>query len=161
MPSLISDEQKSFIHDRNIRDCLCIASETANLLHNKSYGGNLALKIDIAKAFDTLDWSFLLKVLKTFGFNEVFCYWIHLILKSAFLSVSFNGKSHGYFKCTRGVRQGDPLSPLLFCLAEDVLSRSTSNLVTEGIINLIKGTRNVNVPSHTFYANEFDDLLQR
>ncbi|PNX90569.1 ribonuclease H, partial [Trifolium pratense] len=156
MPSLISDEQKGFIHDRNIKDCLCIASEAANLLHNKSYGGNLALKIDITKAFDTLDWSFLLKVLKTFGFNEMFCHWIHVILKSAFLSVSFNGKSHGYFNCTRGVRQGDPLSPLLFCLAEDVLSRSISNLVTEGKINLIKGTRNVKVPSHTFYA---DDLM--
>ncbi|CAJ2672049.1 unnamed protein product [Trifolium pratense] len=133
-----------------------LQDEAANLLHNKSYGGNLALKIDITKAFDTLDWSFLLKVLKTFGFNEMFCHWIHVILKSAFLSVSFNGKSHGYFNCTRGVRQGDPLSPLLFCLAEDVLSRSISNLVTEGKINLIKGTRNVKVPSHTFYA---DDLM--
>jgi hypothetical protein len=71
MPSLISEEQKGFIHGRDIKDCLCIASEVANLLHNKSFGGNLALKIDIAKAFDTLDWSFLLKVLKTFGFNDM------------------------------------------------------------------------------------------
>jgi hypothetical protein len=71
MPSLISEEQKGFIHGRDIKDCLCIASEVANLLHNKSFGGNLALKIDIAKAFDTLDWSFLFKVLKTFGFNDM------------------------------------------------------------------------------------------
>jgi hypothetical protein len=135
---------------------LCVASEAANLLHNKSFGGNLALKIDIRKAFDTLEWSFLLKVLKSFGFNEVFCNWIHTILQSAFLSVSINGKSHGYFNCTRGVRQGDPLSPLLFCLAEDVLSRQISKLVVEGKINPIKGTRNVHVPSHSFYA---DDLM--
>ncbi|WJX46320.1 rhamnogalacturonan endolyase [Trifolium repens] len=91
MPNIISDEQKGFIHGRDIKDCLCIASEAANFLHNKSFGGNLALKIDIAKAFDTLDWNFLLKVLKSFGFNDVFCNWIHVILKSAFLSVSING----------------------------------------------------------------------
>jgi hypothetical protein len=103
-----------------------------------------------------LDWNFLLKVLKNFGFNEKFCNWVYVILKSAFLSVSINGKSHGYFNCNRGVRQGDPLSPLLFCLAEEVLSRSISKLVTQGRLNLIKGTRNFNVPSHSFYA---DDLM--
>ncbi|GAU31405.1 hypothetical protein TSUD_370540 [Trifolium subterraneum] len=156
MPSLVSEEQKGFIHDRNIKDCLCIASEAANLLHNKSFGGNLAPKIDITKAFDTLDWSFLLKVLKSFGFNEIFCNWIHVILQSAFLSVSINGKSYGYFNCTRGVRQGDPLSPLIFCLAEDVLSRHITKLVSDGKLNLIKGTRHVHVPSHSFYA---DDLM--
>jgi hypothetical protein len=47
MPSIVSEEQKGFIHDRNIKDCLCTASEAINLLHNKSFGGNLALKIDI------------------------------------------------------------------------------------------------------------------
>jgi hypothetical protein len=76
LPNLVSDEQKGFIKDRDIKDCLCIASEAANLIHNKAHGGNVALKIDITKAFDTLDWSFLLKVLKTFGFNDTFCNWI-------------------------------------------------------------------------------------
>jgi hypothetical protein len=156
LPNLISDEQKGFIKDRNIKDCLCTASEVANLLHNKAHGGNVALKIDITKAFDILDWSFLLKVLKTFGFNATFCNWIQVILQSAFLSISINGRSHGYFNCSRGVRQGDPLSPLLFCLAEDVLSRSITKLVSDGKFNLIKGTRNLNVPSHCFYA---DDLM--
>jgi hypothetical protein len=156
LPDLISDKQKGFIHDRNIKDCLCIASEATNLLHNKSFGGNLALKIDITKAFGTLDWNFLIKVLKSFGFNEVFCNWILTILHSAHLSVAINGKSYGYFNCTRGVRQGDPLSPLLFCLAEDVLSRSITKLVPQGKLNQIKGTRNFMVPSHSFYA---DDLL--
>jgi hypothetical protein len=55
MPNLISKEQRGFIHGRNIKDCLCLASEAANLLHSKAFGGNLALKIDITKAFDTLE----------------------------------------------------------------------------------------------------------
>lgn len=102
MPTIISDQQMGFIHQRSIKDCLCIASEATNLLHNKSFGGNLALKIDITMAFDTLEWPFLLKVLKTFGFHDIFCNWIQVILNSAFLSVSVNGKAQGYFNCTMG-----------------------------------------------------------
>lgn len=156
MPSIVSQEQMGFIHDRNIKDCLCIASEAENLLHNKAYGGNIAMKIDITKAFDTLEWNFLLKVLKSFGFNDSFCHWIHVILQSTYLSISINGQSHGYFNCSRGVRQGDPLSPLLFCLAEDVLSRSIKKLVEDGKIERIKGSRNTHIPSHSFYA---DDMM--
>jgi hypothetical protein len=66
-----------------------------------------------------------------------------MILKSATLSISINGKLHGYFCCKRGVRQGDPLSPLLFCIAEDVLSRNISKLVADGKLILSKGSRNV------------------
>jgi hypothetical protein len=156
MPSIISKEQRGFVHGRNIKDCLCLASEAANLLHSKVFGGNLALKIDITKAFDTLEWSFLIKVLKSFGFCETFCHWIDVILKSATLSISVNGKMHGYFHCKRGVRQGDPLSPLLFCIAEDVLSRSITRLVEEGKLHLSKGSRKVCIPSHCLYA---DDIM--
>jgi ribonuclease HI len=156
MPSFISKEQRGFIHGRNIKDCLCLASEAANLLHSKSFGGNLALQIDVTKAFDTLDWKFLLKVLRSFGFCDKFCNWIESILNSATLSISINGKMHGYFNCKRGVRQGDPLSPLLFCIAEEVLSRQLSKLVADGNLHLIKGTRLVNIPSHCLYA---DDIM--
>jgi hypothetical protein len=154
MPNLISKEQRGFVAGRNIRDCICLTSEAINLLDKKSFGGNIALKIDISKAFDTLDWSFLLKVLKQFGFSTTFCNWIQAILSSAYLSISINGSQHGFFNCKRGVRQGDPLSPLLFCLAEEVLSRGISKLVVDGNMELIKGSRNSLVPSHCLYAND-------
>ncbi|MCI03301.1 RNA-directed DNA polymerase (Reverse transcriptase), partial [Trifolium medium] len=156
MPNIISKEQRGFIQGRQMKDCICVTSEAINLMHKKAYGGNLALKIDISKAFDTLDWGFLLKVLHAFGFNSTFCNWINTILNSARLSISVNGAQEGYFNCNRGVRQGDPLSPLLFCLAEDVLSRGISKLVHDGKLDLIRGTRLVNVPSHTLYA---DDIM--
>lgn len=71
-----------------ITDCICLASEEINLMDRKAFGRNLALKIDIIKAFDTLDWNFLLRVLKAFGFVEKFRSWISVVLKSAKLSLS-------------------------------------------------------------------------
>lgn len=79
MPAIISTQQRGFIKGRNIKDCICLTSEAVNVLNKKTFRGNLAMKIDIAKAFDTIDWSFLIRVLKRFGFCEVFCSSIHSI----------------------------------------------------------------------------------
>jgi len=156
MNSIISPHQRGFIQGRNIRDCICVTSEAINHLHNKAFAGNLAFKVDISKAFDTLEWQFLLKVLNAFEFNNRFCSWINTILRSALLSINVNGKLNGFFKCKCGVRQGDPLSPLLFCIAEEVLSRNISKLVDLGKLDLIKGTRHIQIPSHALYA---DDIM--
>ncbi|CAJ2636364.1 unnamed protein product [Trifolium pratense] len=115
----------------------------------------MAMKIDIKKSFDTLDWSFLLKVLQAFGFNHKFCSWISTILHSAKLSLLVNGKIVGFFGCSRGVRQGDPLSPLLFCIAEEVLSRHFSLLVDDNKLSCITSGRTI-LPSHSIFA---DDLM--
>ncbi|XP_019460146.1 PREDICTED: uncharacterized protein LOC109359906 [Lupinus angustifolius] len=153
-PKIISNQQRGFIKDRQINDCICLASEAINLLDHKIFGGNLAIKIDIKKAFDTLDWDFLLLTLKQFGFNHKFRNWIKIILDSARLSINVNGKMVGFFKCTRGVRQGDPLSPLLFCIAEDVLSRGLSKLLVDGQISTIEGPKGIKTPSHVLYADD-------
>ncbi|KAI9201019.1 hypothetical protein LWI28_016717 [Acer negundo] len=69
---IISPQQFSFIRDRHIEDYIALASDCVNVLQKKCYGGNLAMKIDICKAFDTLDWSFLFRVLQAFGFSSDF-----------------------------------------------------------------------------------------
>jgi hypothetical protein len=99
---IISIHQRGFIPGRHIHDCIMTASEAVNLLHKKSYGGNLALKIDVRKAFDTVNWKFLVHVLHCFGFNQVFCDWIITILHSAKISININGKVVGFLNCTRG-----------------------------------------------------------
>lgn len=70
--------------------------------------------------------------------------------------MGINGKQVGLFTCKNGVRQEDPLSPLLFCLAEEVLSQGISNLVASGEIKLMNGTSKCPFPSHTLFA---DDII--
>ncbi|XP_019435167.1 PREDICTED: uncharacterized protein LOC109341679 [Lupinus angustifolius] len=154
-PKIISNQQRSFIKDRHIQDCICFASEAINLLDHKTFGGNLALKLDIKNAFDTIDWRFLLDTLKAFDFSNSFTDWVGVILKSAKLSISLNGHLVGFFSCKRGVRQGDHLSPLLFCLAKDVLSRGLTKLLESGQFSSISGPR-IATPSHVLYD---DDIL--
>lgn len=155
-PSIISAHQKGFIPGRHIQDCIMTASEVVNLLNKKTFGGCIALKIDIKKVLDTINWKFLLHVLRWFGFNTCFCNRIETILQSAKLSISVNGKATGFFSCTRGVRQGDPLSLLIFCLAEEVISRGLMALVLDGKISQMNACRGTLVPSHCLYA---DDIL--
>lgn len=154
LPSLISIEQMGFINGINIRDCTYLASEVINVLDNKCAHGNLAFKIDIAKAFDTIRWDFLICVLKQFGFCKQFCDWISVLLSSSIVSINYNGVQHGYFKFSQGVRQEDPLSLIMFCLDEDVLSMSIGKLVLNGEFDLIKSSKNTFIPSHILYAND-------
>lgn len=72
IPFLISPKKKGYVNGRNIRGSICLTYEAINLLNYKTFGGNIALKIDIYKVFDTLSWTFTLKTLDCFGFNSMF-----------------------------------------------------------------------------------------
>ena len=153
---IVSVEQQGFIKELNISDCVILASKAINYMDKRQIGGNIALKVDISKAFDTLAWEFLIVVLTQFGFSMIFIQWIQTILHSARLSIFVNAKAVGFFSCSRGVRQGDPLSPLLFCLAEEVLSRAITTTHAEGHISPMVYSRGVAFPTHILYA---DDIM--
>lgn len=76
LPRIITPNQYSFIKDRNIHEAISFAFDGVNLLNKKCFSGNLAMKVDIRKAFDTLDWDFLLAVRRALGFNDIFTSWI-------------------------------------------------------------------------------------
>ncbi|XP_057775017.1 uncharacterized protein LOC130993994 [Salvia miltiorrhiza] len=152
----ISSNQFGFISGRSIHDCIMLGSEGINCLNRSCGGQNMACKVDITKAFDTLRWDFLINVLTVCGYNQRFIGWIEIILKSARLSILYNGELCGYFGCSRGVRQGDPLSPILFGIAEDALSALFINCQRSGHLVLMQFNRGVSFPTHLFYA---DDIL--
>jgi len=114
----------------------------------------VAYKVDIHKAFDTLSWKFLLLVLTRFGFHPSFVGWMSTILRSAMFSIKINGSLVGFFPCSRGVRQGDPLSPLLFYLAEEVLSIGLSKLMNDKKILHMAGPQGFLTPSHVLYVDD-------
>ncbi|XP_057779785.1 uncharacterized protein LOC130998359 [Salvia miltiorrhiza] len=95
-------------------------------------------------------------VLRANGYHETFINWISIIFKSARLSILYNGQLTGYFPCSRGVRQGDPLSPILFGIAEDVLSHLISSCVHSKHLVPMRFSRATNFPTHMFYA---DDII--
>jgi hypothetical protein len=95
----------------------------------------VAFKIDFEKAFDKVNHSFILAFLEAKGFGPVWCSWIRQILASATSSVLLNGIPGSFFQCKRGVRQGDPLSPLLFVLAADLLQSILNKAMAQGIID--------------------------
>lgn len=113
---VVSEQQRGFLKGRQILECICVASESFNMLDRKCFGGNIALKFDVKKAFDTLDWKFLIHVLKKFGFDSKFCHWVKVVLASVNLSISINGHMVGYFKCKKSVRQGGSPFPLAVLL---------------------------------------------
>jgi len=99
---------------------------------------------------------FLLDVLQKFGFHRTFIHWIHSILLSAKISISINSPQEGYFICNRGLDKEIPYPPLLFCLAEEVLSRGIIKLVEDGKVDTIVASKSNHIPSHCFYV---DDLM--
>ena len=113
------------------------------------------MKIDISKAFDTVQWSFLLKTLEAMDFPDTFIHWISLCVTTSSFSVQVNGELAGYFQSARGLRQGCALSPYLFVICMNVLSKLLDKSANDHNLGYHPKCKNIGLTHLTFA----DDIM--
>ena len=118
---VVSEAQNTFVEGRQITNASLIANELIDHWQNQGEKG-VFCKLDMEKAFDNINWQFLMKVMRCMGFGFKWMRWIWQCISTARFSVLVNGVSIGFFPISRGLRRGDSLSPYLFILGMEALS---------------------------------------
>ena len=119
--TIISEDQNGYVKKRFIGYNIRLIEDIIYYQNKQSSNGYLAF-IDFEKAYDTLEWGFLFKTLEFYNFGPTFIKWIRTIYKSPSISIKNNGWLSESFEMKRGVRQGCPISSLLFILTAEILA---------------------------------------
>jgi hypothetical protein len=131
---MVSNYQIAFIKKRSIHDNFLYVQSTIREMHRHKTP-TLFMKLDIHKAFDTINWSYLIEVLRALGFGQRWHEWVSILFRTTTSSVLINGRlGPKLFPC-QGVRQGDTLLPLLFILAMDPLQRILDLATNHGTLS--------------------------
>ena len=134
LSSLISLVQAAFVPGRRGTDNVCIAQELLHTLDNKKKGrvGYMAIKLDLEKAYDRLEWNFVHRVLEAFHFPPKLTKIIMSCITTTSISILVNGSALQPFEPSRGIRQGDPLSPYIFVLCMKYLGHLIEQKCVDG-----------------------------
>lgn len=123
MNNIISEEQTGFVPGRSILDGVIIAQEAIHTLQSTNRPG-MIIKLDITKAYDSVDWRVLCKTLQAFGFDKHWINWVFECISTPKFSILVNGNPTGFSSSSRGIRQGYPLSPFLYIIMGEALGRA-------------------------------------
>ena len=118
--NVVRPTQTTFMQGRNILDGVVILHETVHELHQKRLNG-VIFKIIFEKAYGKVKWSFLRQTLRMKGFSSVWRTLIHSCVTRGSVAIKVNDDIGHYFQKRKGLRQGDPLSPILFNIVMDML----------------------------------------
>ncbi|XP_062232870.1 uncharacterized protein LOC133930222 [Phragmites australis] len=159
LQGLISEQQSAFVPGRMITDNALIAFECFHSIQKcrRENQNFCALKLDLSKAYDYVDWVFLERVIEKMGFSQTWIKWIMICVTTVRYKVRFNGELLEAVSPSRGLRQGDPLSPYLFLFIADGLSNILKRYSGEGRIQPLKVCRKAPGVSHLLFAD--DSLL--
>ena len=138
LSEIISPDQSAYLGNRFILDNILLTHETVSWA-KKSRQDSIFLKLDFSKAFDRVDWQFLLNIMSSrMGFLQPFINLVNLTLVDVEASININGLISSSFKIERGVRQGCPLALLLFLIVEEALHAKVQLAQTQGQIHGVK-----------------------
>jgi len=112
-----------------------VSHELFKSYNRKGISPRCVLKVDLRKAYDTLEWVFLEKLLSDLGFPAKFVHWIMTCVSTISYSLLLNGGLTPLFPAKRGIRQGDPMSPYLFVLDMEYLGREINQLALKRDFN--------------------------
>uniref|UniRef100_A0A803NB48 Reverse transcriptase domain-containing protein n=1 Tax=Chenopodium quinoa TaxID=63459 RepID=A0A803NB48_CHEQI len=156
LPDVIGDFQNAFVPGRVMMDNCYIAHEILNQVKSRKKRGifEAILKIDLSKAYDRVCWDLVENILIRMEFPNKWRKWLNICIKSVSYAVLINGEPTEFFKSKAGLRQGYPLSPYLFILVMEVLSRKFVKLKEEGDQRGIRTARRALEINHLFFADD-------
>jgi hypothetical protein len=156
LPEIISCTQSAFIPGRLITDNILAAFETLHSMQTRMWSktGYMGFKLDMSKAYDRVEWPFLEAIMRRMGFTEQWITLIMVCVRSVSYSILINGGPVGNIKPSRGIRQGDPISPYLFLICAEALSALLQQAERKGIITGVPSSPRGPRLSHLFFADD-------
>ncbi|XP_024035529.1 uncharacterized protein LOC127899286 [Citrus sinensis] len=156
LSSIISENQSAFVPGRAITDNILILAEIMHYLKRKRQGrtGIAALKIDMSKAYDRIEWSFLKAMMMKLGFAERWVELILLCVSTVTYKVLQGNKEVGPIVPSRGLRQGDPLSPYLFIICAEGLSSLLRKQERARLMHGVRVARGAPLVTHPFFTDD-------